>query len=130
MSKIQAPIITGLVISAVSGITLLAYDNPAGYARILPWLFGSIGIIAGLLFVFMLGVCTAHLLLIPFLKHDQFGAADAKLAPYKRIFLLNFVVVFCFIFLAVLHGLRAISPASQAGTTPAMTQTNSQSHNP
>ena len=130
MSKLQAPIITGLVISAVSGVTLLAYNNPTGYEKILPWLSGSIGIVYGLLFAFMLGISVAHLLLIPLLKPDHFDAAKAKLAPYNRMFLLGFVAAFCFIFLGVLHGLRGISPATQAGTTPAMTQTNSQSHNP
>ena len=130
MSKLQAPIITGLVISAVSGVTLLAYNNPAGYEKILPWLCGSIGIVYGLLFAFMLGITIAQLLLNPLLKHDQFDAAEAKLAPYNRIILLSFVVLFCIIFLGVLHGLRGISPATPAGTTPAMTQTNSQSHQP
>ena len=130
MSKLQAPIITGLVLSAVSGLTLLAYENPDGYERLSPWVSGAFVVCTTVIGLFVAGMWAGYVILVPFIKSDKHEEARAVLGRYCSV---RWFVICCIsgsIFFWCLFGLRYISPQKSAETKPATTQNQLPSHKP
>jgi hypothetical protein len=68
-------ITAGLLLAAVSGITYLAYKHPPAYRKVFLPLFALNNFINIILVVWILGVQTAHIKLMPFIESSKSGQA-------------------------------------------------------
>jgi hypothetical protein len=130
MSKLQAPIITGLVLAAVSGLTILAYDNPDGYERLSPWVSGAFGLCICVIGLFVAGMWAGYVILVPFILRDKHEEARAVLGRYCSPRWFFICSIAGSIFFSALHGLRYISPQKSVETKPTTTQNQLPSHKP
>jgi len=100
----------GLILTATTGLTILAYKHPKSYAKILPWLIGAIFSAFLLCMIWDAGISKSYISLIPYIDSDKLQESsniiDGKKVLSSGIFVYWIISIVYFNLIKLLYFVR------------------------